>query len=90
MVGLKIIKEIAEAVLMWKDKGNEVIKRLNIPWKATLPDDQFGEIIIRYGDNQITIDASQLKTFDFVACDENGVMKTYTTFGFEKPEEDPD
>lgn len=86
MQNQKIITEIVKAVLTWRKKGNELVKRLNIPWEVKMPDDRFGVATVNYSDTKITIDLSQLNTETFVVCDEDGNQKTITVIGFNPDE----
>lgn len=84
MNGLKAIEEIKKAVICFKAKANEMIVRLNTPWEVKMPNDLFGSAVVQYGDNKIVIDLSQLKTFEAVACDEDGNQATYVILGYKK------
>lgn len=82
MTGQVQIPEIQQAVLMWKEKGNEVIKRLNTPWEVTLPDDLLGVADVKYAENKITIDLSQMTVIQFKVCDADGNQKTANCLGW--------
>lgn len=86
MNGQVKITEIKESPLVWKEKGNELIKRLNIPWEVKMPDEntQWGIGQFQYSDQKILLDLSQLSTIEFVGCDENGNQFTFVALGFRK------
>lgn len=84
MKNLKPIQEIKKAALTWAGKGNELIKRANIPWEVQLPEG-FGEAYFTYADNRIVLDLSQAELVTFVACDAGGNQFLITTFGTAEP-----
>lgn len=81
MQGDTPIKELKKAVIVFREKGNEIIKRGNRPWEIKLPDTRLGEAVVKGAKNKVTIDLSKLKTFKAVACDEEGNEGTYLIFG---------
>ncbi len=90
------IKELKDAVIVFKKKGNEIIKRLNIPWKVKMPEDSnlWGTPEVSYSDKEIVIDLSQISYFKATVCvkdDEGNVtQKTAFLLGYIESEEDDD
>ena len=84
MKNLKPITEIKKAPFVWADKGNEMIKRLNLSWLVEVPDG-FGDADFTYGDNRIVLDLSQMSIVQFVGCDAAGNQILITTFGTSEP-----
>lgn len=84
MKNLKPINEVKKAAFVWAGKGNELIKRANIPWEVVMPDG-FGEAYFIYGDNKIVLDFSEANLVQFVACDGDGNEFLITTFGSAEP-----
>lgn len=86
MENQKKIEKVTGA-LVFEPKGNEIIDRLNIPWKVTFkPDNLVNTAAFKYGDNEIILEI-ELNTVNLVACDENGDQKTFTLAGFDASEE---
>lgn len=82
MDGQTPIKELQEAVIVFKDKGNEIIKRLNLDWFIDLPDPQFGEATVKGSDTEVRIDLSQVKVIQLVGCKPDGSQVTVNVIGY--------
>lgn len=78
------IKELKKAVICFKEKANEIIKRLNIPWKVKMPEDntKWGTAVVSYSEKEIVIDLTQLNYVIVTACDENLNQKKFMLLGF--------
>jgi len=74
-----------KAAFCGRARANEIILRVNLPWGVDMPwpGTEWGEVSVRYADNAITIDLSQLKTQEFVVCDNEGNQRTIRTIGYE-------
>lgn len=81
MENLKKIEPVT-AALVFEPKGNEIIERLNLPWKVKIePEGLINTAVFQYADNGIVLMIT-FNTVNLVACDENGVQSTYTIPAF--------
>lgn len=86
MTNQVIIKTLKKAAICFKEKANEIITRLNIPWKFKMPDDdsQWGVPVVSYSEKEITIDWTNVSTLELTACDSEGNQVTVVVIGFIK------
>lgn len=90
------IKELKKAVICFKEKANEIIKRLNIPWKVKMPEDnnKWGVPEVSYSEKEIVIDLTKLSYFKGTVCvtnaDGSQVQKTAFILGYIVDETDDD
>lgn len=82
MEGKQDIERLHKDAICFKGKANEIIDYCNLPWDAKMPEDGFGTVTFKAGDNKITLDMSNLKTFDIKVCDDDGNMQTIRILGF--------
>lgn len=85
MVGQQFIEKVKSA-FMGRKRANEVIAWVNLPWGVTMPwpPTEWGVPVIRASKTAITIDLSQLKTAELIACDSEGNQHTFVVIGYEK------
>lgn len=90
MQGDTPIKAIVKAVLVWKDKGNEIIKKVNRKWEGKMmanlqEDSQLGTVEIHGSDNKVKLNVKHV-TVDLIACDDEGNQHTYRLCGYQLPD----
>lgn len=86
------IERIKQAVLVWKDKGNEIIDAVNRPITAIIVDDTNGEQDNNLGTVEIEADKDTIvftfyfATSDLIACDAEGDQHTFRVIGYQLPD----
>ncbi len=83
------IRELKKAVIVFKEKGNEIIKRYNIPWKVKMPDENnlWGTPVVSYSEKEIVVDLSRINVIRATACDENGNQRKGVFLGYWEDEQ---
>lgn len=84
MQGRKLIKQLKDAVICFRDKANEIIAWCNRDWEIKLPVGDNSLVAVRASEDKVAIDLSQLGTVTLIACDENQVQATYVLYGYKK------